>query len=339
MARRQSGRERSWLHGRRSLAHADTEHRRVKAFYSDHFVLPLPPEHSFPMAKYRLLRERLGADAILLPDGIVEAPAADWDTLRLVHTRGYADAVRTGTLSRDAQRRIGFPWSPEMVERSRRSVGATIAAARYALSHRSGTAANLAGGTHHAFADRGEGFCVFNDVAVATRVLTREGLVQRVAVIDCDVHQGNGTASIFRDDPSVFTFSTHGRNNYPFRKETSDFDLEWPDGTGDGEYLSALEAHVPDVLARHRPDLVFYLAGADPYEHDRWGRLKLTIDGLRRRDAVVFDACRIGGLPVVVTMAGGYARDVEAIVTIHANTIRIAATSAVIRARSRAAHP
>src|SRR5215203_273748 len=177
--------------------------------------------------------------------------------------------------------------------------------------------------------DRGEGFCVFNDVAVATRVLTREGLVQRVAVIDCDVHQGNGTASIFRDDPSVFTFSTHGRNNYPFRKETSDFDLEWPDGTGDGEYLSALEAHVPDVLARHRPDLVFYLAGADPYEHDRWGRLKLTIDGLRRRDAIVFDACRIGGLPVVVTMAGGYARDVEAIVTIHANTIRIAATSAV----------
>jgi acetoin utilization deacetylase AcuC-like enzyme len=309
----------------------------VKAFYSDHFVLPLPPEHSFPMAKYRLLRERLGADAILRPDNIVEAPAADWDTLRLVHTAGYAEAVRTGTLSRDEQRRIGFPWSPEMVERSRRSVGATIAAARYALSDPSGTAANLAGGTHHAFGDRGEGFCVFNDVAVATRLLTREGLVQRVAVIDCDVHQGNGTAAIFRDDPSVFTFSMHGRNNYPFRKEISDLDLEWPDGTQDVEYVAALEEHVPGVLARHRPDLVFYLAGADPYEHDRWGRLKLTMEGLRRRDAIVLDACRAVGVPVVVTMAGGYARDVEAIVTIHANTIRMAVTYAVSRVGPRTA--
>ena len=288
------------------------------------------------MAKYRLLRERLGADTILLPADIVEAPAADWDTLRLVHTPEYAEAVRTGTLPRDAQRRIGFPWSPEMVERSRRSVGATIAAARYALSHPSGTAANLAGGTHHAFADRGEGFCVFNDVAVATRLLTRDGLVQRVAVIDCDVHQGNGTAAIFRDDPAVFTFSTHGRNNYPFRKETSDLDLEWADGTGDREYLNALEEHVPQVLACHRPDLVFYLAGADPYEGDRWGRLKLTVDGLRHRDAIVFDACRTGGVPVAVTMAGGYARDVDAIVTIHMNTIRTALASAASRVAPQA---
>jgi acetoin utilization deacetylase AcuC-like enzyme len=309
----------------------------VEAFYSDHFVLPLPPEHSFPMAKYRLLRERLGADAILSPGNIAEAPVVDWDTLRLVHTPAYADAVRTGTLSREAQRRIGFPWSPEMVERSRRSVGATIAAARYALSHPSGTAANLAGGTHHAFADRGEGFCVFNDVAVATRLLTHDGLVHRVVVIDCDVHQGNGTAAIFRDDRSVFTFSMHGRNNYPFRKETSDLDLECPDGTRDGEYLAALEEHLPGLLARHQPDLVFYLAGADPYEHDRWGRLKLTIEGLRRRDVIVFEACRTGGVPVAVTMAGGYARDVEAIVTIHANTIRVAAACAVSRTASRVA--
>ena len=328
--------DRSCLHARRCVAQARTEHLNpVKAFYSDHFVLPLPPEHSFPMAKYRLLRERLGTDAILPPADLVEAPAADWETLRLVHTRGYADAVRTGTLPRDAQRRIGFPWSPEMVERSRRSVGATIAAARHALSHPSATAANLAGGTHHAFTDRGEGFCVFNDVAVATRLLTGEGVVQRVAVIDCDVHQGNGTAAIFRDDPAVFTFSTHGRNNYPFRKEASDLDLEWPDGTGDGEYLAALEEHVAGVLARHRPDLVFYLAGADPYEGDRWGRLKLTIEGLRRRDAIVFDACGAGGVPVAVTMAGGYARDVDAIVTIHANTIRMAVASAVSRAATR----
>jgi acetoin utilization deacetylase AcuC-like enzyme len=308
----------------------------VKAFYSDHFVLPLPPEHSFPMAKYRLLRERLGIEAILAPDDIVEAPAADWDTLRLVHTRDYVEAVRTGTLPRDAQRRIGFPWSAGMVERSRRSVGATIAAARYALVDASATAANLAGGTHHAFADRGEGFCVFNDVAVATRLLTAEGLVRRVAIIDCDVHQGNGTAAIFRDDPDVFTFSTHGRNNYPFRKEASDLDVDWPDGTADEEYLDALEQHVTRVLARHGPDLVFYLAGADPYKGDRWGRLKLTIEGLRQRDAIVFDACRACGVPVAVTMAGGYARDVDAIVTIHANTIRTAAACAAHRASRHA---
>jgi len=308
----------------------------VKAFYSDHFVLPLPPEHSFPMAKYRLLRERLGVDAVLAPEAIVEAPAADWDTLRLVHTADYLEAVRAGTLTREAQRRIGFPWSPAMVERSRRSVGATIAAARHALQDPSATAANLAGGTHHAFSDRGEGFCVFNDVAVATRLLRSEGVMGRVAVIDCDVHQGNGTAAIFHDDPAVFTFSMHGRNNYPFRKETSDLDVEWPDGTGDEEYLRALEAHVARVLGSHRPDAVFYLAGADPYEGDRWGRLKLTIDGLRQRDAIVFDACEAHRVPVTAVMAGGYARDVDAIVTIHANTIRTAAASAVRRAAPRA---
>jgi acetoin utilization deacetylase AcuC-like enzyme len=308
----------------------------VKAYYSDRFVLPLPSEHSFPMAKYRLLRERLGAEAVLEPADIVEAPAAEWDTLLLVHTPEYVDAVRTGTLPRDAQRRIGFPWSPGMVERSRRSVGATIAAARHALADACATAANLAGGTHHAFADRGEGFCVFNDVAVATRLLTADGRVQRVTIIDCDVHQGNGTAAIFRDDPAVFTFSTHGRNNYPFRKETSDLDVEWADGTADEEYLQALEEHVARVLATHRPDLVFYLAGADPYEHDRWGRLKLTIEGLQHRDAIVFEACRAQQVPVAVTMAGGYARDVDAIVTIHANTIRTAAACAARRVATRA---
>jgi len=304
----------------------------VKAFYSDRFVLPLPPEHSFPMAKYRLLRERLEAEGILSRADLVEAPAADWDTLGLVHAPQYLHAVRTGTLPREAQRRIGFPWSREMVERSRRSVGATIGAARHALADPSATAANLAGGTHHAFADHGEGFCVFNDVAIAIRLLTAERLVRRAAVIDCDVHQGNGTAAIFRDDPAVFTFSTHGRNNYPFRKETSDLDVEWPDGTADDEYLDALEDDVTRVLDRHRPDLVFYLAGADPYEGDRWGRLKLTIDGLRQRDAIVFDACHARGLPVVVTMAGGYARDVDAIVTIHASTIRVAVSHAEHRA-------
>ena len=188
-------------------------------------------------------------------------------------------------------------------------------------------AANLAGGTHHAFRDRGEGYCVFNDVAVAAAVLLREGAIARAAVVDCDVHQGNGTAAIFRHEPAVFTFSLHGARNFPFRKEVSDLDVTFEDGAGDEEYLAALAEHLPRVLDAHRPDLVFYLGGADPYEGDRLGRLKLTIDGLRSRDRMVFDACRERGLPVAVAMSGGYAVDVEAIVTIHANTIREALRS------------
>jgi acetoin utilization deacetylase AcuC-like enzyme len=297
----------------------------VRVFYCDHFVLPLPADHSFPMAKYRLTRERIIAEGAVAPEHVCEARAAAWEEIRLVHTPEYVEAVRNGTVPREIQRRIGFPWSEAMVERARRSVGATIQAAREALAGEGGISASLAGGTHHAFADRGEGFCVFNDVAVATRVLMAERRVSRVAIIDCDVHQGNGTAHIFRDEPSVFTFSMHGANNYPFRKETSDLDVVFADGTGDDEYLDALERHVPGLLASHRPDLVFYLAGADPYEGDRWGRLKLTFEGLRRRDAIVFDTCRAAGVPVAVTMAGGYARDVEAIVRIHATTIGEAA--------------
>jgi acetoin utilization deacetylase AcuC-like enzyme len=209
-----------------------------------------------------------------------------------------------------------------MVERARRSVGATVQAAHAALVD--GSAANLAGGTHHAFADRGEGFCVFNDVAVATRVLMRDGLARRVAIVDCDVHQGNGTAVIFAHDPDVFTFSMHGAHNFPFRKEASDLDVVLEDGTTDAEYLAQLERHLPEVLEFHVPDAVFYVSGADPYEGDRLGRLKLTIDGLRRRDAFVFEMCRARRLPVIVTMAGGYATDIDAIVSIHANTIRAA---------------
>ncbi len=256
----------------------------MKAFYCDHFVLPLPDGHRFPMAKYRLLRERVLAEGIVDPGELYEAPAAAWDDLRLVHTDAYLDAIATGTLPPDVQRRIGFPWSPQMVERGRRSVGATIEAARTSLVE--GTAANLAGGTHHAFADRGEGFCCFNDVAVAARVLQRDGLAARIAVVDCDVHQGNGTAAIFRDDPSVFTFSMHGAKNFPFRKEPSDLDVTLEDGAGDDEYLDTLSRHLPDVLAAQRPELVFYVSGADPYEGDRLGRLKLTVTGLRERDEV-----------------------------------------------------
>ena len=292
----------------------------VIAFYSDTFVLPLPEAHRFPMAKYRRLRERLLAEGVLRPDELRVPDAASWHDLRRVHDPAYLEAAAAGTLPPEMQRRIGFPWSPGMIERSRRSVGATIAAARAALGDE--VAANLAGGTHHAFRDRGEGYCVFNDVAVAARVLLAERLVERVIVVDCDVHQGNGTAAIFRDDPSVVTCSFHGANNFPFRKETSDLDVTFADGAGDEEYLSALARHVPALLDAERPDIVFYLAGADPFEGDRLGRLGLTIDGLRERDRLVFDACRDRAIPVAVAMSGGYAPDVEAIVTIHVNTIR-----------------
>jgi acetoin utilization deacetylase AcuC-like enzyme len=291
----------------------------MKAFYSDTFVLPLPEHHRFPMAKYRLLRERLVSEGILREEDLSVPDAIGWDALRLVHDPAYVEQIASGTLPADAQRRIGFPWSPTMVERSRRSVGATLAAAREALTAK--VAANLAGGTHHAFRDRGEGYCVFNDVAVAAAVLLREGAIARAAVVDCDVHQGNGTAAIFRDEPAVFTFSMHGARNFPFRKEVSDLDVTFEDGVGDEEYLAALAAHLPRVLDAHRPDLVFYLAGADPYEGDRLGRLKLTIAGLQARDRLVFDACRTRRLPVAVAMSGGYAPQVDAIVSIHVNTI------------------
>jgi acetoin utilization deacetylase AcuC-like enzyme len=246
----------------------------LRTYYSDTFVLPLPENHRFPMAKYRLLRERLVAEGILSPDDLHVPPPIAWDDLRLVHTADYLDALQAGTLSADAQRRIGFPWSPMMVERSRRSVGATLAAARDAIAEtrrvQPAVSVNLAGGTHHAFADHGEGYCVLNDVAVAARVLLRGRLAERIAVVDCDVHQGNGTAAIFRHEPAVFTFSLHGDKNYPFRKEVSDLDVTFGDGATDAEYLAALGSHLPGVLDRHRPDCVFYLAGADPSGATVW---------------------------------------------------------------------
>lgn len=299
----------------------------MKAFYSDTFVLPLPKHHRFPMAKYRLLRERLLAEGVLDAEDLHVPDAVTLDELQLAHDAGYVEAVVNGTVAPEMQRRIGFPWSAMMVERSRRSAGATLAAARTALAI-GVPSANLAGGTHHAFADRGEGYCVFNDVAIAARVLLRDGAIARAVVVDCDVHQGNGTAAIFRDDPSVYTLSFHGEKNFPFKKEVSDRDVTFADGAGDDEYLRELSRHVPEVLDDERPDLVFYLAGADPYEGDRLGRLKMTIAGLRERDRFVFDACAQRNIPVAVAMSGGYAPDVDAIVTIHTNTIREATAHA-----------
>lgn len=299
---------------------------RVKAYYSDHFVLPLPPTHSFPMAKYERLRQLVIADGTLEPEDLAVPEPAAVEDLRLAHTDAYIQAVFSGSLPPEHQRRIGFPWSPAMVERSRRSVGATIAAALGARAD--GVGINLAGGTHHAFADRGEGYCVFNDVAVAARVLARCDPGLRMAVVDCDVHQGNGTAAIFRDDPAVFTFSIHGEKNYPFRKEDSDLDVALPDGTRDDEYLRRLDEALSIVFAR-RPDLVFYVAGADAYEGDRLGRLKLTMGGLQERDRRVLALCR--DLPVAVVMGGGYCPDIDAIARIHANTVREATALAAAR--------
>jgi acetoin utilization deacetylase AcuC-like enzyme len=291
-------------------------------YYSDVFVLPLPAHHRFPMGKYARLRERLLASGefhaadFILPPGVTDAE------IDRVHCPRYRERVATGALDAREQRAIGFPWSPAMVERSRRSSGATLAAAREALA--CGWSANLAGGTHHAFRDRGEGFCVFNDAAIVARAMQAEAGLARVAIVDCDVHQGNGTASIFAGDESVFTFSIHGARNFPFTKEASDLDIELADGTGDDEYLWHLERGLDETLERSRPQLAIYLAGADPYEDDRLGRLSLTKRGLARRDAHVLGTLAARGIPVAIAMAGGYARDIAESVEIHANTIQAA---------------
>jgi len=288
-------------------------------YYSDHFELPLPPGHRFPMAKYRKLRERIATNELHCDDPLLIPPAASDEQLARCHDIQYIRRVQEGTLSDAEIRRIGFPWSLKMVERSRRSSGATIAAARAAM--RDGYAANLAGGTHHAMADCGEGYCVFNDAAVAIRDLQSNGLVRRACVIDLDVHQGNGTASILAGDDSAFTFSMHGAKNFPLRKSRSDLDIELPDGTGDDDYLQALASGLEQLFSAGPFDLAIYLAGADPYEGDRLGRLALTMPGLLSRDEMVFGACEKRKIPVAIAMAGGYAPDIEAIVTIHAATL------------------
>ena len=295
----------------------------MKLFYADHFVLPLPKGHRFPMEKYARLRERLMGSGLFGADDFHVPEAASDSELLRAHDAGYVQRVVRGTLDKNDIRRIGFPWSEAMVERSRRSAGATLAACRAALED--GCAANLAGGTHHAFRDRGEGFCVFNDAAIAALAMRAEGRVERVAIIDCDVHQGNGTAAILANRPECFTFSIHGARNYPFDKECSDLDVELPDGTTDDTYLTALQAALGPVFARGKPDMVIYLAGADPYEDDRLGRLKLTKAGLAERDQLVFDKVRQRGLPIAIAMAGGYARQIDDTVEIHANTVCAAA--------------
>ena len=300
----------------------------MKAFYSDQFVLPLPAGHRFPMQKYYLLRERVQAE---LPNVILgEAPIAADSELARVHAADYIERVATGALDVREQREIGFPWSPEMVERSRRSVGATIAACHAA--RQGGFAVNLAGGTHHSYASHGAGFCVFNDAAVAARALQAEARERGertppIAIVDLDVHQGNGTASIFQDDPSVFTLSLHGTSNYPFCKEIGDLDVALPDGCGDDAYSEALSGALSAMFERFEPAMLIYLAGADPHVDDRLGRLALSVEGLARRDSLVFSAAAGRDLPVAITMAGGYGRDIDVTVDIHLQTIQLAAVA------------
>lgn len=304
-------------------------------FTSDHFVLPLPPGHRFPMAKYARLREAV--ERMLPPALLEEAPAVTDAQLALAHSHGYLRAARDGGLDRKDARRIGFPWSPELVARERRSVGGTLAGARAALRH--GRGVNLAGGTHHAHPTHGGGFCLFNDAGVALRVLQQEGAIQRALVVDLDVHQGDGTARIFRDDPAVFTLSVHGAANYPLKKPPSDLDVGLPRGTGDAAYLAALAEALDRAFAVQRPELVVYQAGVDPWEGDRLGTLSLTAEGMAARDAAVFSCCDAAGVPVVVTMGGGYAPEVDDIVALHAQTVRLALAPWLSSAASEAPVP
>ena len=290
-----------------------------RIYYSPYYYADIGEGHVFPIRKFELVRDKLLAEHTLDPGEILEPEPAAVEDLLLVHTEDYISRLQSGELTAKEVRKLGLPWSRSLVRRSLHAISGTIFAARHCLT--SGIASNLAGGTHHAYPDRGEGFCVLNDVAVAIRVLQRDRLAERFLIVDLDVHQGDGTAFIFRDSPEVFTFSMHGAKNYPLFKQTSSLDIELPDKTGDDEYLATLDQAIERVRI-HDPDVIFYLAGADPYEKDKLGRLGVSIDGLRRRDEMVLRFAKEMGVPIVTTMSGGYAADIDDTVEIHCNTIR-----------------
>jgi len=292
----------------------------LKAFYADHYVLPLPEGHRFPMEKYKKLRALVSQLAGVY---LENAPSVTDTQILYAHDASYLIKVLQGSLSPQEQQEIGFPWSAQMVERSRRSAGATLAAAKIALKE--GVAANLAGGTHHAYRNKGSGFCVFNDSAIAARALQKEIHPRlKVAIIDLDVHQGNGTASILENDPSIFTFSIHGENNFPFSKEVSDLDIGLPDGTGDEFYLAALHQGLEKLEEQFKPDFIIYLAGADPHEGDRLGKLSITKNGMGQRDQCVFQFALDRQIPIAFSMAGGYGKEIQSTVDIHFQTIQTA---------------
>ena len=293
----------------------------MRVSYTARYYSDIGEGHVFPIRKFELVRDRLLGEGTLQPANIIEPQPAPVADVLLVHTEDYIRRLRAGALTPRELRRLGLPWSKALVRRSFLAAGGTLNAARWALEE--GIGSNLAGGTHHAFADRGEGFCVLNDVAIAVRVLRRDGLIERAAIVDCDVHQGNGTATIFAGDESVFTFSMHGAKNYPLFRACSTLDIELPDGTADAEYLEILTGNLPRIFA-HAPDIIFYLGGADPYVGDKLGRLALTMEGLRARDEYVLSECRARRVPVVTVMSGGYAEQINDTVEIHCNTIRVA---------------
>jgi acetoin utilization deacetylase AcuC-like enzyme len=299
------------------LYHSSTQ-SKLKLFYCDRHHFPLPPAHKFPLAKYRLLREALTNDADF---DLEEAPLAAREDVLRVHGEEYTDAFLTGTLPPGVMRQIGFPWSPELVTRTLASAGSTLAAVRHALN--AGISGSLAGGTHHAFRDEGSGFCVFNDLAIAIETVRAQTRIRRVAVVDLDVHQGDGTAAIFSADNEVFTLSVHGRKNFPFRKQESRLDIELEDGTEDCEYLSKVEGALAMVW-QFAPQLILYQSGVDGLKEDRLGRLALTANGLRQRDELLTSGARNRGVPMAVTLGGGYSDPVELTVNAHANTFRIA---------------
>ena len=292
----------------------------MQVFYTPRYYADIGQGHIFPIRKFELVRDKLLAEGTLHSEEIVEPAPAPLEDVLLVHTEDYVSRLRSGDLTPKEIRRLGLPWSESLVRRSFYAVGGTLAATRASLAE--GYSSNLAGGTHHSFSNRGEGFCVLNDVAVAIRAMRARNLIQRAAIVDCDVHQGNGTASIFAEDTDTFTFSMHGANNYPLFKARSTLDVELPDGTSDAKYIETLASHLPHVF-QSDPEVVFYLAGADPYRGDKLGRLALSIEGLRERDAYVLRECYQREIPVVTVMSGGYGKDINDTIEIHCNTIRM----------------
>lgn len=290
--------------------------------YHPDYVTPLPPEHRFPMPKFGMIYQLLLNEGLIISDQVHQPVIASSQLLEQVHTPDYIQAFCSGSLDRKAQRRIGLPWSENLVKRTRMAVGGTVLTAHLALQY--GLACNTAGGTHHAFPDFGSGFCIFNDLAVAARTVLAAGLVNKILIVDLDVHQGDGTAVVFQNDPAVFTFSIHCEKNFPFRKQRSDLDIGLPEDTGDDLYLQTLATHLPDLLARVRPDLVLYDAGVDPHQADRLGKLRLTDDGLYQRDQFVLETCLSQGYPIATVVGGGYAKDARVLAYRHILLFRAA---------------
>lgn len=296
--------------------------KQLRIAYAPIYAHPLPEGHRFPMLKYELIPGQLLYEGIIRQQNLFAPEPCSDEVILWTHSAGYLNKLKSQTLSAQEQRRIGFPQSPDLTERELIITQGTIDCCQYAFQH--GVALNVAGGTHHAFRDRGEGFCLLNDFAIAAHYLLHHHLAEKILIIDLDVHQGNGTAKIFEEESRVFTFSLHGRNNYPFHKEKSDLDIELEDGTADETYLSILRKTIPHLLQNVKPDFVFYLSGVDILETDKFGKLNVTLEGCRSRDEAIFSILKKLQIPCAVSMGGGYSADVNIIVAAHCNTFRTA---------------